>query len=229
VTTDDLYRWVKALHTYKLISKTSLDTLAGQFGGGEGSLGIVNFKDGQLIEHTHQGSGYNYEGLLYYNAAEDVAIILLTNNQNFKVYPLRDAILAILHGQPYSVPRKSIYLDLRTKVLDDFDKGIAFYYQIKANEQGKYDFSNEVSDLYSTGKYLMRRSRFDDAIKIFHLGTLADLKNAGGLSYAYSLIGDCYAKKGSKFMAILYYKEAVELDPGNKNASGMLNELLKNQ
>ena len=110
--------------------------------------------------------------------------------------------------------------------MEDFDKGIAFYYQIKSSQPNQYDFFNEAIDLYNTGKYLMRRNRFDDAIKIFNLSTMVDIKNTGGMSYAFSLIGDCYLKKGEKDLAVIYYKKAVELDPTNKNAEGMLKEIL---
>ncbi len=74
----------------------------------------------------------------------------MTNNQNFKVNEIKDAIVSILNGQPFTVPKRSIYVDLRTKVLDDFDKGIAFYEQIKSSQPNQYDFSSEASDLYST-------------------------------------------------------------------------------
>jgi tetratricopeptide (TPR) repeat protein len=73
----------------------------------------------------------------------------------------------------------------------------------------------------------MRRNRFDDAIKIFDLSILVDIRNTGGMSYAFSLIGECYLKKGETILAVIYYKKAVELDPTNKNAEGMLNKILR--
>ena len=222
----DLYFWCRSLQSYQILSKKSVDQLGKRFGNNEGSMGNVKFSGDQISEHEHQGSGDNYECLLYYKATEDLTVILMTNNQNFKVNEIRGAIVSILNGQPFTVPKKSIYIDLRTRVLDDFDKGIAFYEQIKSSQPNQYDFSSEAIDLYNTGKYLMRRNRFDDAIKIFDLSTLVDIKNTGGMSYAFSLIGDCYLKKGEKDLAVIYYKKAVELDPTNKNAEGMLNEIL---
>jgi hypothetical protein len=49
------------------------------------------------------------------------------------------------------------------------------------------------------------------------------------MSYAFSLIGDCYLKKSEKSLAVIYYKKAVELDPTNKNAEGMLKEIQTNK
>jgi tetratricopeptide (TPR) repeat protein len=120
-----------------------------------------------------------------------------------------------------------VYLDLRTKVFDDFDKGLVFYEMIKSEEKDKYDLSNLPNDLYNTAKYLMRRSRYDDAIKILHLSTLEDLTNKGGMSYAFMLIGQCYQNKGEKKLSEVYYSKSVELDPTNKNAQGMLDEIRK--
>jgi hypothetical protein len=68
----------------------------------------------------------------------------------------------------------------------------------------------------------IRRARYDDAIRILHLGTLEDLHNTGGMSYAFTLIGDCYREKGEIEMALVYYKKAVELDGGNLNAKGLV-------
>lgn len=167
----------------------------------------------------------NYEALLYSNPGDNLTILLSTNNQNFKVVQLKDAIVNILNDKPYTVPKKSIYLDIRKKLLDNFNDGIAFFNQAKSTQRNKYDFDNEVPDLYSTGKYLMRRNRFDDAIKIFHLSTILDLKNLGGISYAYTLIGECHLKNENKSMAYIYYKKALELDATNKTAEGMLKEI----
>ncbi|MFC0183569.1 CubicO group peptidase, beta-lactamase class C family [Pseudarcicella hirudinis] len=223
---EDLFRWAQCLNSYKIISENSFKELSEGFPNSETSLGGTKYENGKLIWHQHHGSNYNYEALMYSNLQKDITIILMTNNQNFKVHALKDAILAILEGQPYKVPKKSIYLDIREKVLNNFEQGIAFLNQIKASEQNKYDFSGEKYDLVSTGKYLMRREHFDDAIKMFHLATLAN-PNKEDFSYAYELIAESYYKKGSKELAIIYYKKAVEVYSENKNAAGMLLEIAK--
>ena len=226
LTIQDLYKWIQCLHAYKIVNETSFKELAEHFGEEQSSLGDVVYENKQVQWHRHHGSNFNYEAFMLRDAAEDITVILLTNNQNFKVGALTEAILAILKDQPYTVPKKSVYLDLREKVLDNFEAGIAFYNEIKETQQDKYDFSAEVYDLYSTGKYLMRRNRFEDAIRIFHLSTLTDLSNTGGLSYAYGLIGESYLKQGNRQMAIIYYRKAAALDNSNKSAQGMLDEML---
>jgi hypothetical protein len=148
----------------------------------------------------------------------------MTNNQNFKLFQLKDAILAILDGKPYEVPKKSIYLDIRQGLDTNFEEGMAAYLAKRESGKDIYDFAGEPFDLINAGKYLMRRRKFDDAIAMFHLSTTFELKPAD-LSYAYELIADCYVQKGSKAMTVLYFQKAVGTDPENKGASGKLKNL----
>ncbi|MEO5911586.1 MAG: hypothetical protein ABIP95_11905, partial [Pelobium sp.] len=113
----------------------------------------------------------------------------------------------------------------RDKVLDNLEQGLAFYRKIKATQQNKYDFNFEVSDLISTGKYLQRRSKFEDAIIIYQIASLLKIKT-GDLSYVYELIGECYQKKGATEQALLYYEKALNVNVGNKNAEGMIDKLM---
>ena len=224
LTARDLYRWSACLSSGNLLSGISVERLGTAFGSGESSLGSAQFAGGKLRVHQHQGSGFNNEALLFSSADDDTDIELLTNNQNFKVYQLKDAILAILNGQPYVVPKKSIYLDIREGLAADFPEGIANYRRLRETGKETYDFAAEPFDLINTGRYLMRRDKFDDAITIFELSTTFPLSSADR-SFAYSLIGEAWSKKGGASMAKLYYEKAVETDPQNKNARGMLDKL----
>ncbi len=223
-TTEDLSRWVSCLSANKLLSSSSLDAMAKSFGSGESSLGSAEMKDGKLNRHQHQGSGYNYDALVVSDLDDPVLIVLLTNNQNFKLFQLKDSILAILHGQPYTVPKRSIYLDIREGLATNFAHGMDAYLNLRRTRQDVYDFSNEPLDLISTGKYLMRRQKFDDAIAMFEISTTFPLKPSDR-SYAFELIADSWSKKSNNAMAALYYEKALETDPGNKNAKGKIDGL----
>jgi len=224
LTSADLYQFVTKLEAFKIISKASFDELAANFPGGESSLGTTSFKDGKLQWHRHQGSNSNYEALIYTDHVQDVTIIMETNNQNFKVDAIKGAILAILQDQPFTIPKKSVYLDIRDKVLKDMEQGLAFYRHIKATGQEQYDFGFEAGDLISTGKYLQRRNRFDDAIRLYALAAPLCARNTD-LSYAYELTGECYLKRGGKALAKTWYEKALATDAGNKNAKGMIASL----
>lgn len=224
LTTADLYTFVTRLEAFQIISRDSFDQLALNFPGGESSLGTTGFEDGHLQWHRHQGSNSNYEALVYTDQVQGVSMVLETNNQNFKVDAIKTAILHILKDEPFEVPKKSVYLDIRDKVLHNMDQGLAFYRDIKANGQDKYDFHSEAADLISTGKYLQRRNRFNDAIKIYALAVPLCVRPTD-TSYAYELTAECYLKKGDKVQATTWYEKALAADANNKNAKGMLSGL----
>lgn len=221
----DLYQWTKCLHSYQIIGETTFKELSEGFPNSETSLGSTKVENGKIVSHNHHGSNYNYEAIMFTDLTADLTIILMTNNQNFRVHAIRDAIVSILGGKPYQLPKKSIYLDIREKVLNNFEEGMAFYAKLKETQADKYDFAGEFFDLINTGKYLQRRERFDDAIKLFHIASFHDVKKED-ISYCFELIAESYLKKDSKQMAIIYYKKALEKDQSNKNAKGRLAEML---
>lgn len=224
LTTADLYTFISRLETFKIISQESFNELGSNFPGGESSLGTTVFQDGKLQWHRHQGSNSNYEALIYTDQVQGVSMVLQTNNQNFKVDAIKTAILHILRDEPFTVPKKSVYLDIRDKVVNNMEQGLAFYREIKVNARDKYDFSFEAGDLVSTGKYLQRRNRLDDAIKLYALAAAVSARNTD-TSYAYELTAECYLKKGDNSQAKSWYGKALATDAGNKNARGMLSSL----
>lgn len=224
LTPADLYTFITQLEAFKIINKESFDQLAVNFTGGESSLGTTGFKDGKLQWHRHQGSNSNYEALIYTDHVHEISMVMETNNQNFKVDAIKGAILAILQDQPFNIPKKSVYLDIRDKILKDVEQGLSFYRQIKAKGQDQYDFGFEAGDLISTGKYLQRRNRFDDAIRLYALAVPLCTKNTD-VSYAYELTAECYLRKGDNVQAKTWYEKALATDVGNKNAKGMITTL----
>jgi CubicO group peptidase (beta-lactamase class C family) len=226
LTARDLHKWMNCLNDGAILKGASLEKLAEGFAGNESSLGSAQVESGRLTIHQHQGSGNNYEALAFGRATDGVDVILMTNNQNFKLFQLRDAILAIIDGKPYDVPKKSIYLDIRQGLDANFEEGMVGYLAKRESGRDIYDFASEPFDLINAGKYLMRRRKFDDAIAMFHLSTTFTLKPAD-LSYAYELIADCYSQKGSKAMTVFYFRKAVEVDTGNKSARGKLAGLIQ--
>lgn len=206
------------------MSEKSLAELAVNFPGGESSLGSTGFENGKLIWHQHQGSNSNYEATIYSWLPDSITIVMMTNNQQMKVLPLKTALMNVLQNKPVIVPKKSFYLEIREKMLTSADSGLAYYHELKAYHQDKYDFSFEIGDLISTGKYVGRRAHYDDAIRIYRLAAELPAR-AGDKSYAYELIGQAFQSKNDKEQALLNYKKALEIDPENKNAAGMIEAL----
>lgn len=220
----DFYKWTKALHSGQLISLNALRELGQNFPGGESSLGSAEFKGDTLIWHQHQGSNSNYEAAIYSYLPEDITIVLMTNHQEMKVLALKSAIMNILQNKPFTIPKKSLYLSIRDKMLFNTDDGIRYYQMLKANGQELYDFGSEAGDLISAAKYLQRRSKLDGAVKVLQIAVKLKARPQD-ISYGYELIGDCYRFKGDKKEALKNYKSALNVFPGNTNAQGMINQL----
>lgn len=220
----DLYRWTQALHSGKLLSPQSMSILSRSFPGGESSLGTVVYEGDEMIWHQHQGSNYNYEAAFYTHLPDDISIVLMTNHQQMKVWPIKTAVLDILYHRPFTIPKKSLYLSIREKMLLDVEKGLSFYHELKVKAQDKYDFSFEIGDLISTAKYLQRRAKYRSAIKVLGEAVKLPAKPVD-VSYGYELMGGCYLSMNDKVNALKSFHKALNVNPTNKNASNMIHQL----
>ncbi len=222
----DLYLWQKALWSGRIISTESLKELAVAFSGGESSLGRVVMEEGKFIRHSHQGSNFNYEAVVSNTFADSVTIVLMTNNQQMKVQALNAMLLHILKNEAFVIPKKSLYLSIRGRLLENVESGLQYYRELKASHQDHYDFSTEIADLLNSGKYLHRRKLVKEAIRVYQTAVQLQGRNED-LSYGYELLGDAFTDAGEKQNAVMNYKKAVELDPKNKNAAAKYNDALK--
>ena len=98
-TTHDISTWFMALNSYALVGRESLEFLSTKVKEGEGfesPLGQVIWEDGSLMAHTHHGSAGNYECIARYTQAEDLIIVILTNQKNRNVHELSDRIYELV-------------------------------------------------------------------------------------------------------------------------------------
>lgn len=220
-TPRDMLKWVEALHNNKIVNEASIETLfTAHSNNAQASLGRGVFNNGQLQRHSHHGSHFNLESTVNYNLKDDIITVLMTNNKNFKLDAITTAIEAILKGESYSLPRKSIYLFLRQLCYNDVDACIKEYATWEHDTADLYDFS-DPSGLNRIGYKLLERKQIEDAIKVFTFATTKFPENANSydsLAEAYYLYGD------QKHAAELYMKVLV-IDPSNKNAHKMLDKI----
>ena len=224
VTAQDFYKWAQCLHSYKLITKASFKELLEPFAANKQSgLGGGSMEGDKIKEHVHHGSSADFEALMYTLPSEDINIFLLTNNMNFKVFEIKDAIKAILKGEAYKMPKKSLLMALR-KNIDALtaEEIIAKYKDFKTNQANDFNFEEE-GDLNQIGYYLMGKKRVDDAIKLFQLN-LSLFPQSGNL---YDSLAEGYLNKGNKPLALANYKKALALDPTNTGAKEAIDKLEK--
>lgn len=82
-----------------------------------------------------------------------------------------------------------------------------------------YDFS--VTSLNNLGYQLLGKEQFDDAVAIFKLNVEMNPES----SNPYDSLAEAYNKSDRKWLAFINYSKSLELDPQNRNARKMLDEL----
>lgn len=225
VDINDLYKWIKAMNSNRLISKESFQILLNNpYAKDEGgSLGRYFEKD-KL--QRHNGVSYKFESIFLNDFKNDITIILLSNNLN-RVWDLGHSIHNLMLGKDYEIPKKSIYQAIRKEALKDVNKAIKTYYLLKENSGKEYDFENP-NELNKLGYELLRGGNIDSAIKIFTLNINKFPKSAN----VYDSRGEAYFNKKEYALSKTDYQKVLDLEPSNQNAKEMLlkiDEILKNK
>lgn len=220
-TAADMLKWITALHSEQLISKVSLNQLFKAFNTYSNSaLGNAQYNGDKLMRHRHHGSHFNFESQVSYNAELGLSIILLTNNKNFKLSSINDAIEAIIQGKLFKLPKKSIYLEIRQAVYEDIDKGIERYNSLKQSEPNLYDFENK-SALIRIGYKLIEQKQLKSAIRIFELA----VKEFPNDANAFDSLAEGFFLNGQLKLALKNYNTSVHLNPKNTNGFKMIEKI----
>jgi CubicO group peptidase (beta-lactamase class C family) len=220
-TVNDMYHWVLSLHSGKLISEESLNQLFNSYSErSQSALGVGKFENNKLQIHQHQGSSFNYESFIHYNKHEDLTVILMTNNKNFKLREIAESIENISKGKPFLIPQKSVYLTIRQKCFDNVNEGIQFYKYLKKNYPETYNFANET-ELNRVGYKLVERDQINDAIEIFTLNAHLFPKS----SNVFDSLAETYALLGMNSEAIKNYQIVLRINPENTNAKEQIEKL----
>nr|WP_321412989.1 serine hydrolase domain-containing protein [uncultured Allomuricauda sp.] len=99
-TTEDLFKYLKNLHSYHIIEKNSINAIGKtadlNIENMESALGQIKYQGNQIIEHTHHGSSGNYECLINTDMLNNNTIIILTNSKKGNVYSIKNTIKELL-------------------------------------------------------------------------------------------------------------------------------------
>jgi CubicO group peptidase (beta-lactamase class C family) len=223
----DMFRWVQALYNEKLVKQT---TLAQAFTPGklnDGSetkygfgLGITSLNGEPIYSHAGRYGGFNTYIKLF--PKERSAIIFLTNHDFKDMGAIGNAIISILHDEPYALPKLSVGEAIyRTYQKNGLTAAVRRYQALKQTGNSDYDFSEP--ELNELGYELLAQSRTAHAIEILKLNVEAFPASWN----VYDGLGEAYMKNGNKDLAIKNYKKSLELNPHNSNAVEMLKKLTK--
>jgi CubicO group peptidase (beta-lactamase class C family) len=223
-TAEDLYLWDQALYTEKLLSKelkAKMWTPAlMNYAYGWGVAKIADGKPGAgqtLIQHGGGINGFNTHEARYVD--EKHLVVLLNNTGVTKLEQITEEIAAILYGKPYELPKPSLTAQLM-KIANEKggDAAANEYRRLKKESPDKYDFSE--AGLQEVGILLFQAEKVPEATALLRLNTEEHAKSA----HAFFFLGYVLMQAGNKAEAVTALEKAVELDPKNNQAAGLLKQ-----
>lgn len=224
-TVDDLLKWEESFYTEKLVRSSTLEEAFTPFPVKEGTSTYgfgwnITLKDGdKFIWHTGNTGGYR--AFIGRRLSEKIAVIMLTAGDS-KRMEINDAIINLVHGKPYALPKMFIVDKLYDQIhKEGITRGIAFYDSLKSKDFQNYDFSE--LQLNSLGYRLLSEKKSREAVEIFKLNTIAYPAS----SNVFDSLGEAYYETGDTATAIKCYEKALELDPTNLSSINMLKKLKK--
>jgi CubicO group peptidase (beta-lactamase class C family) len=224
-TVNDLFAFDQALHRHELVKQQTLDEAftPGRVREGKTTYGfgwnVESDASGKRVWHTGNTAGFR--AFIEHRLDQEITVIMLTNGGNSKRAEINQAIQHILAGRPYSFPKRSIAVALHDVVLrSGAEAAIAQYRTAKAAHADEYDL--DEGEINALGYQLLYQDRRQgDAVQIFLLNTAEHPSS----SNAFDSLAEAYQVMGDKASARKYYEIALQKDPQNLHARGMLEKL----
>jgi len=224
---DDLFKWDQALYTEKLVKQSALDEAFTRPKLNDGSSvnygfgwSIAEYNGETIFAHAGRYGGFNTYIKRF--PKERTTIIFLTNHDFKNMSGIGNALISVLHDQPYTLPQLSIAeLMYKTYRISGITAAVKQYRSLKQSGDATYDFSE--SELNELGYQLLGLNKTADAIEILKLNVEAFPSSWN----VYDGLGEAFMKNGNKELAIKNYKKSLELNPKNSNAEDMLKKLIR--
>jgi CubicO group peptidase (beta-lactamase class C family) len=229
-TVEDLYIWDQALYSDKLLSAKTKALMFTPHIANYGYGWVIRQKSlpdskEKLTSISHGGGINGFNTMIERLVDEKHLIVLLNNTPGANLAQMSDAIISILYGKAYDLPKKSIAKVIFPILMEKGMKSAIEQYGILKKDHPK-DYNFSVRELNFLGYYLLNEKKnIEDAIEIFKLNVKAYPKYAD----AYDSLAEAYMASGNKTLAIKNYAKSLELNPNNTNAIEKLNELVKNK
>ncbi len=232
-TTEDLYRWHKALSTDLILSAEARKKLYHpklRPGENEDSIYAYGWDVSKTSRNTrrvwHNGSNHIFYADFLRFIDEDVVLITLSNQWHPNFNSVNDEISKIVFRKNYTptIPvvdneTNRAFTNQVTQAIQDFGIETA---------KNLYEGRNEGVDLLefemrNRGFSLLDDNRPDLAIQIFEMNVFAFPHSAKALQG----LGEAYMETGKKDSAIRYFKESLAIEPDNLFVKHLIKELEK--
>lgn len=232
-TTEDLYKWHKALMTGPILSKGAKQKLyhprlrTNENENPYYAYGWDILKtDRNTLRVWHNGTNNIIYADFMRFVDENVTLIMLSNKSHPNFDGINTEIAKIIFDENY----KPTIPIADNKVNQKYSQKIIDLILNKGIEAAKVDFEKRKKDvnileyiLNNKGYELLSQKNYNKAIEIFTMNVFAYPKSAN----AFDSLGEAYIDKGDKSLAIKYYEKSLALNPNNGNAKDMLKKLRK--
>ncbi|MFI5218558.1 MAG: serine hydrolase [Bacteroidia bacterium] len=233
-TTEDMYKWHKALMGEKILSKEAKDKLyhpkirATENYNSIYGYGWDVFQTNRNTRRIwHNGSNRIFYADFMRYIDENVTLIMLSNkshqtNFNKLNFELSKMIFEKNYNPIIPVADNETNQKYTQQIIDIIlGDGI----EAAKNNYQKRDTKVNILEyiINEKGYDILSQKDYGKAIDLFTMNTIAFPKS----SNAFDSLGEAYMMKGDKALAIKNYEKSLELNPENGNAKDMLEELRK--
>jgi CubicO group peptidase (beta-lactamase class C family) len=230
-TTEDLYKWHRALLTDRILSKEAKQKYYfPQLRPGENSnpyyaygWDVLRTKRNTTLARHNGANGVFYADFHRY-LDEGITIIMLSNRAHQNFFELNPTISKIIFNPAYNpiipVEENETNRSFTGEVARiTLERGLAA--GIEAYNKGKIKAALIERVINNRGYRLLSESKPKEAIDMFELNVFAFPRSAN----AFDSLGEAYMEAGNKDKAVENYKRSLLLDPDNANAREMLRKL----
>ena len=232
-TTEDLYKWHKALLGDEILSKEAKYKLYHPKIRPEENYSTiyaygwdVSKTDRNTIRVWHNGTNNIFYADFMSFPDEKVTLIMMSNVSNQKISNFNFELAKIIFEKNYEpiipVADNETNQKYSQEIIEIiFSKGLE---EAKSNYKSRPSNTDILEDILNAQGYeLLSQNKIDEAINIFTMNTIAYPKSFN----AFDSLGEAYMEKGDQFSAIKYYEKSLELNPDNGNAKDKLQKLRK--
>ncbi len=192
------------------------------WGGYTSEIGLAwflgEYKGNKVRSHSGMDTGFRSNLIIL--PERDIAVVVMINSDYIGTKVLCESILDILLGEEVEYIKRSLASHIvRTMFNNNYEIALQEYYKIKENSIEKYLV---YEDEFNAIAYnLLERKRIKEAIDVLNLS----IKIFPVSANLYDSLGEMYLCQGNKKQALASYKKSFELNPNNKEAKKIIDEL----
>lgn len=167
---------------------------------------------------SHNGQINGYYARMAWIREDDIKIIMLVNNFNRSLNAISEKILAILYEKDYIMPKKYF-----ADYLFDKYRGKELYPALEVSKEELENLIVNEFELMILGYDFLEKNENKNAEAIFRFITDIYPKSDN----AVLCLGKIHESENRLDSAKYYYSKALEINPGNKEAKGLINRFQK--